>query len=109
MNRSGRLLYICAPFQTAKTQEVRERLRAIDAALVLGWVPIFAPYLYAGILFDTDAGQRAIGLECAEAIVERCDALLIVGQRRTDGMRRELEVWRQDGFRTYQWPELLPP
>jgi hypothetical protein len=103
MNRP--LLYLCAPFATRTPDEAVATNQAIVRAVALGWVPVYAPYLLDRFLRDGKPGERALALECALGLLDRADALLVVGDRLTDGMRLELKRWRGSVF---FWPEVPP-
>jgi hypothetical protein len=101
------LLYVCAPYATATADEQAETLEARQGALRRGWTPVWAPFLFRDLL-DEGADRETI-YALNEALVARSDALLRVGERVTEGMRRELHAWEglPRGARpTYLWPDL---
>jgi hypothetical protein len=100
------LLYVCAPWRTRTPEEEAATTAAIRWALKWGWCPVWAPSLLAPFLEDEDPDQRAVALRCAVALLAACDGVLVVGERRTDGMRYELEAWFK---RRRRKPELSAP
>lgn len=105
------LLYVCAPYATATPDEVAERDRAIKSALEKGWCPIFGPYLLERFVDDNVPEEREAAIECDLAILAWCDALLVIGDRTTAGMQRELAAWErrvEDGqdAPSFTWPKL---
>lgn len=89
------LLYVCAPFRTRTLEEARATHAAIARALELGWAPVFGPLLLRDFLSDANPNERAAAIECDLAILRACNAVLVVGDRVTEGMRHELEAWRK--------------
>ena len=87
-----RLLYVCAPWRERTAESMAEVHATIAAALEQGFAPIFAPFLFPA-LDDSIPAQREAAFECDLAILERCDALVLVGARVSEGMRRELNAW----------------
>lgn len=53
---------------------------------------------------DADPAQREAGLRDAEAVIERCDGIVLVGPRISDGMRREMEHGQRRG--SLDWPSV---
>ena len=107
------VLYVCAPFATRTLAEAALTDAAIRGALELGYVPVFAPYLYDRVISDTFPSERELALQACEVLIAKSDAFLVVGDRLTAGMERDLAAWRKlldgphDGvLPTYRWPEL---
>lgn len=100
-------LYVCAPFATRTPVEAAETAALVLRAVRLGWAPVFAPDLYRHVL--DEATGRDAGLSCAMSLLRRCDALVIVGSRVTQGMEAELRWWLYRGFPTYTAVTLAEP
>lgn len=62
-------------------------------------VCIIAPWLAALLAGedDTDPKQRERGLSDAEAVVQLCDGIVLVGGRCSSGMQRELDACTANG------------
>lgn len=86
------LLYVCAPWRERTAESLAETRAAISTALALGWAPIFAPLLLPD-LDDADLRQRETAFSFDFAILARCQGVLVVGERVTEGMRWELDEW----------------
>lgn len=103
------LLYVTAPWRTRTPDEAAATDAAIRGALELGYFPVFSPYCLAptGLRDDVPA-ERELVLEADLALLDRCDAVLLVGGRLTDGMQRELWHWAQTrgASGVYTWPDL---
>ena len=103
MNRP--LLAIVAPFGTRTLAERTKTEAAILGAAQRGYCPIFLPYVLREVLFENVPSDREVGLECSVSLVQRCDAVLVVGHRKTEGMARELAAIGPE-VPVYQWPDL---
>lgn len=66
------------------------------ACRAFGACAVIAPWIQAIELGEDDSNpvQRELGLRRDEAIAARCDAVLLVGGRRSSGMAREASVAR---------------
>lgn len=64
-----------------------------DVAFVLSWLP------YCEVLDDSDPAQRARGMEDGEAVMRRCDVIVLVGGRLSTGMEAELLLAQRIGLR----------
>lgn len=108
------ILYVCAPYQTRTHEEALETDKAIGHALQLGWAPVFAPYLLNRFICEEEPSEREMALDCCMSLLEGSDAVLVVGDRRTNGMWKELARWERIRFNRREpsvlyWPCLRAP
>ena len=98
MNSDGLrpLLYVIAPFSSATNRERGERWQAMKKALALGWAPVWAPGIYSSVLVDSQQGERDVAIDCAISLLRRSDAIIVLGDRITPGMKMELEWLDKD-------------
>lgn len=112
--RREKMLYVCAPWKTRTPAEEAETKKAVRAALEKGWAPVFLPFMYDTILDESDPEARELGLQACEAVLVRCDKILVIGSRITEGMQRELDLWDQWhswmflNRKPLVWPDLPP-
>lgn len=105
------LLYVIAPYATRTPAEADRTDAAIRRGLELGWAPVFLPYVYRGILRDDMPAEREVALLACEGVIDKADAALVVGERITAGMDRDLAYYERDGMPVrylFEWPELPP-
>ncbi len=103
------ILYLCGPYQTATEGEEALRLEVVRAAVDRGWCPVYAPFLLERAYPEETPEVRALALDCCVALLAAARVMLVVGERRTEGMVVELKWWAE--WRTgcgpiYQWPNL---
>ena len=97
MDAKGRLLaYICSPFSgdiESNTKRAREYCRrAVD----LGYIPL-APHLLLPQFLSEEA-ERAIAIEMDYELLDRCDLLLVCGDRISSGMESEIRYATENGM-----------
>ena len=97
------VLYVCAPYSTRTPDEAVDTLHAVRGAIERGYCPVFAPFMFERLLSDENPAQRATGIACGLTLLDHADAIVVVGERLTKGMRTELGRWRGP---TFFWPEL---
>lgn len=97
-----RVFYVAHPLGAASRDGLEHNLLA--AGRWLTWLrrsfpatTLIAPWI-AGVLSgedDADPAQREAGIVDAEAVIPRCDGIVLCGPRRSSGMERELAAGDQ--------------
>lgn len=89
-------VYICSPLKgDIKGNIERARKYCRDALLNDGCIPI-APHTYfTQFLDDTNAIERAIGMECGIELLDMCDELWVFGTTISEGMRAEIDYFEE--------------
>lgn len=64
-----------------------------DVSFVVPWLP------YCEVLDDADPEQRARGMADGEAVLRRCDVIVLVGGHLSTGMEAELLLAQRVGLR----------
>jgi len=100
------ILYLTAPYQTATEGEKALRLEAVRVAVARGWCPVFSPFLLERAYPEETPEVRVLALDCCLALLAVATALLVVGERRTEGMNVELSWWEEHGDAPMLWPDL---
>lgn len=105
----NRIVYICSPCHPAKRYMLRaaaqkislqevleENLRRAEAyclaAVESHAIPVAPHLLFTRFLDEFNQKHRTIGLECALALMERCDELWVFGDTISHGMKHEIEL-----------------
>lgn len=103
-----RKVFICSPFQP-RDGTLEERLEdlyrnqemarfACRYAVSRGDMPL-APHLYfPQFLSDSDADEREAGIQFGLELLTECDELWVIGQRVSEGMRREIRTAQELGL-----------
>ena len=98
-------VFICSPFRPrGSTKEAREKdwnrnvaiaQRACRHAVDRGYVP-YAPHLYfPHFLSEADPDEREMGIILGLTWLARCDEIWVVGDRISEGMKREISQARE--------------
>ena len=101
-------VFICSPLRprkgTAKEQQI-ELFRNLELANLAcryavqhGCNPMAPHLLIPGFLDDTDPDEREVGIQLGLDWLMDCDELWVIGDRISDGMRREMDVARDEGI-----------
>lgn len=108
MKKAKPLIYICAPFRTATPEEYKEVFNIGWAALMKGWIPVWAPFMFGGWLNDNIPAHSDLALDCAISVMLRCNAVCVLRGRVTEGMEKELDYLENNSIimDVYYWPDL---
>jgi hypothetical protein len=107
--------YLCHPVRPAPGESLDENIER--ALRWLAWAlrrwpneATIAPWLSEVQLLDeSDELVREAGLRRCEAVVARCDELLLCGGRISSGMRRERLIAEYEGINIVDMSELVEP
>lgn len=92
-----KLAYICSPYRAATSMQLDNNIEYAQAltrlALAAGLAPI-TPHLYlTQVTDDRKPDERAAGLAAGQALLGKCDALLVGNKYGTsEGMQAEIEL-----------------
>ena len=84
------LVYICSPYAGDVETNVRNARRYSRFAVDNGAIPVTPHLLYPQFLNDADSKDRAIGINCGNALLEKCSELWVFGSRISAGMDAEI-------------------
>jgi len=84
-------VFICSPYAGAVEENVELARKLCRKAIEAGHAP-FAPHLhYPGIVDDSNADERAVGISCGLRFMAACDEVwAYIGQGRSAGMIQEI-------------------
>lgn len=84
------LVYICSPYAGDVETNVRNARRYSRFAVDKGAIPVAPHLLYPQFLNDADSADRAIGINCGNALLNQCSELWVFGSRISAGMDAEI-------------------
>ena len=84
------LVYICSPYAGDVETNVRNARRYSRFAVDKGAIPVAPHLLYPQFLNDADSTDRAIGINCGNALLNQCSELWVFGSRISAGMDAEI-------------------
>ena len=84
------LVYICSPYAGDVETNVRNARRYSRFAVDKGAIPVTPHLLYTQFLNDADSKDRAIGINCGNALLNQCSELWVFGSRISAGMDAEI-------------------
>lgn len=91
------LAYICSPYSGDVKGNTKRARRYSRAAADMGFVPV-APHLLFPQFMDEET-ERLKAIEMDHVLLERCDVLLICGDRISRGMESEIRHARRKGMK----------
>lgn len=90
-------VFVCSPFAGNVELNIQKAREYCRIEMMQGNVP-FAPHLlYPQFLNDNDPTEREQGLRMGLEIMKCCDELHVYGPTISNGMAREIAVWREMG------------
>jgi hypothetical protein len=84
------LVYICSPYAGDVEENVRNARRYSRFAVDKGAIPVTPHLLYPQFLNDANSADRAIGINCGNALLDQCSELWVFGNRISVGMDAEI-------------------
>ena len=96
------LVFVCSPYRSDDPQEKAHNIEIAKAICKIvagnGDIP-YAPHLLCPqFLDDEDANERITGINIGLQMLTKCDYLLVVGERVSEGMRNEIEYASRRGI-----------
>ena len=89
------LVYIASPF-AGDTQRNAERARGYcRLAVSKGYIPLAPHLLYPQFMDDDDRETRELAIFFALVLLGKCDEIWVFGERRSEGMEREIAKARK--------------
>ena len=102
-----KFIYICSPLRgdiEGNINRARSYCRSIAEAFP-DVVPI-APHIYCTqFLDDTNPNERSLGMDMGLALLDICDEIWVYGDKRSEGMLREIEHAKNKGIPTFDGKE----
>ena len=89
--RNHPLVYICSPYAGDVENNVRNARRYSRFAVDRGAIPVTPHLLYPQFLNDADTADRATGIRCGNALLDKCSELWVFGSRISAGMDAEIK------------------
>lgn len=113
MPKKLKKVFICSPLRpTGATAEERKKELthnrriaevACKCAVRLGYMPL-APHLFFPLfLSDNDLEEREVGIRFGLEWLKECDEIWVIGQRVSEGMKREIVVAVERGIPVIQF------
>jgi hypothetical protein len=96
--RKRLVVYVCSAFRGDTERNTRLAHRYCRFVINRNAVPIAVHLHYPQFLDDNVRRERCIGLSCGIAILKRCDALWVFGDRITSGMKAEIQAAQRLGI-----------
>ena len=94
-NRYRPLVYIASPF-AGDAERNTERARGYcRLAVSKGCIPLAPHLLYPQFMDDDDREMRELGIFFALVLLGKCDEIWVFGERRSEGMEREIAKARK--------------
>ncbi len=90
--RKHPLVYICSPYAGDVERNVRNARRYSRFAIDKGAIPVTPHLLYPQFLNDADTADRATGIRCGNALLDKCSELWVFGSRISVGMDAEIKL-----------------
>lgn len=90
-----KLVFICSPFRDADSKKHKENIElarnVCKYVYYQGMIP-YAPHLFCPEFLNDDVLEdRKAGIEIGLYMMRKCDFMLVVGDRITEGMAQEIE------------------
>lgn len=120
MPEKHRKVFICSPLrpigatEEERTRELAHNCRiaevACKCAVRLGYMPL-APHLFFPLfLSDNDPEEREAGIRFGLEWLKECDEIWVIGQRVSEGMKREIVAAVERGIPVIQFIiHITPP
>ena len=90
-------VFVCSPFAGDIDGNIRKAIEYCRYEIIQGNAP-FAPHLlYPQMLCECDPQQREDGIRMGLEFLKTCDELHVYGDRISNGMAREIAVWKEMG------------
>ena len=96
-----RKAFICSPYRGSgndgvdRIHNIQKAQKACEYAIEQGYIP-YAPHLYfPQFLSDDKPEEREMGMLLGLTWLARCDELWVIGDRISEGMKREIEQARK--------------
>lgn len=102
-NEKRKLAYICAPYAGDVEKNKKAAIDFGKMAHEKGFLPII-PHLLFPYLDDVTDREEAMSM-CLE-VVEKCDALFVLADVITSGMKSEIDLAKKKGMPTFQFYRL---
>ncbi len=85
------LIFVCSPFAGDVEQNVANAIEYAKAVIANKLIP-FVPHLhFTRILDDNDSAQRKLGMALGQAMLLKCKAMWVFGDRLSNGMIEEIK------------------
>jgi len=97
-------VFLCSPYRGDVERNLVVARRAAREIVLAGDTVCAGHLLFPQFLDDDVAEEREAGLRAALSWLPLCDEVLVVGDRTTEGMRRELADARAIGLRVRRLP-----
>lgn len=98
------LVYICSPYRADTPEGVQENLdnvkRYFRFALDMGYAPLATHFAVCSILDDNKPEERNAGISLDTRYLSMCEELWVFGSRISEGMRHEIEAFRNERHNT---------
>lgn len=85
------LVYICSPYAGDVEINTLRAQRYCRFAAMLGRLPIAPHLLFPRFLDESLPEERALGIECGLALLDRCPEIWVFGSQISSGMAAEIE------------------
>lgn len=97
ISENAPVVYICSPYagtDEERIQNVENAKRYGLFAIQNGYVPYIAHLAICGFLEDNNPNEREIGIQADAVMLKRCDELWVFGDRITQGMSSEIQLFK---------------
>ena len=92
-------VFVCSPYAGDIESNRKAAIKYCRYEIECGNVP-FAPHLFfPQILTESNQEERELGISLGIEMMKACDELHVFGDRISEGMKREIDVWRSMGRR----------
>lgn len=99
-------IYICSPYRGNIKTNIRNAQECCRKAVLRHHLPI-APHLYfPQFLNDKDESERALGINYAMSLLNKCDQLWICSDKISEGMSAEIAEAKKLGIRVRTYDEV---
>lgn len=85
-------VFVCSPYRGDTETNLKIAGEIGRLAALCNHVPIIPHLVFPQFLKDNDPKERILGIQLGCELLKDCDALWIVGNKITDGMRYEIEA-----------------
>ena len=100
MDCNKSLVYIASPYAGDTVHNINRALRYCRFAVSESCIPLAPHVHYPQFMDDSDKEERELGLCFALALLEKCDAIWVFGDKISEGMTREITFAKKHGIPT---------